>query len=118
MKNMRKPEMDVIRFSCSDIVAASTRTVSWSGLEDTVNGNNNITFNGKTYTISTSTAGRNMRTDLAAYFNDPSLAEDQGNDKVYFGSTPLSKIVNSGTSRPGMDGIYVYDGNKKFSKKQ
>ena len=119
---MKKPEIDVIRFSGSDVVAASTRTLTWSNAEDNNSNNNLITFGNYSYTIHSSTQSdyNQFRTDLASYFEDPTL-KSAGRSNIMFGSNSLNRYTGGANITDG-DGTFVYDGkvgsNWVFSKKQ
>lgn len=111
---MKKPEIDVIRFECGDIVAASSKTVSISGIKNYGANDNYISFNNKDYLL-TSSNMTDMRKDLASYFEDDSLTSGS-NGTIKFGSNGLNSVVDAATSRDGWDGTYKYDGNKVFTK--
>ena len=116
---MKKPEIEVIRFECGDIVAASSgiKTLTWSGLEDTTGNNNYVSFNGNTYLVqnSASTEFKTMKSDLADYFEDPNL-KSASNSYIIFGDHNLNSFIGSTSVRSGADGTYKYDGNKVFTK--
>ena len=115
---MKKPEIDVIRFECSDIVAASSgiKTLTWTGLEDSTKVNNYVSFGGKSYNIqnSSDTEFKNMKNDLGDYFEDAAL-KNAFNDSIKFGSYNLNNFLGNYAS-DGADGKYRYDGNKIFTK--
>ena len=116
---MKKPEIDIIRFECSDIVAASSgvKTLTWTGLEDNKGNNNYVSFGGNTYLVKSSsdTEFKNMKNDLGDYFEDATLKNALNSD-IKFGSNSLNSLIGSTTIRTGADGTYVYDGNKIFTK--
>lgn len=115
---MKKPEIDVIRFECSDIVAASSgiKTLTWTGLEDSTKVNNYVSFGGKSYNIqnSSDTEFKNMKNDLGDYFEDAAL-KDAFNSDIIFGNYSLNSFLGNKAS-DGADGTYVYGGNKAFTK--
>lgn len=117
-----KPEMEVIRFNETDVIAASTRTITWSNTEDGNSKNNLATFGNYSYTVSSSSSSdyNQFRADLASYFGDPTL-EDAGRSNILFGSNSLNRYTG-GTSITDGDGTFVYDGkngnNWYFSRKQ
>lgn len=116
---MKKPEIDVIRFECSDIVAASSgiKTLTWTGLEDNTGNNNYVSFGGNTYLVQNSASDefKTMKSDLATYFDDADLGK-VSNSYIKFGNYNLNSFVGSTTIRSGADGTYRYDGNKVFTK--
>ena len=116
---MKKPEIDVIRFECSDIVAASSgiKTLTWTGVEDKIGNNNYVSFGGNSYLVnnSASTEYKNMRSALADYFEDATL-KDASPSYIKFGSYNLNIFTGNTTAHAGGDGTYVYDGNKVFTK--
>ncbi len=116
---MKKPEIDVIRFECSDIVAASSgvKTLTWAGVEDKVGNNNYVSFGGNSYLVQSSSSNefKTMKSDLADYFGDSTLANASNSD-IKFGDHNLNIFIGNTTPRVGGDGTYVYDGNKVFTK--
>lgn len=116
---MKKPEIDVIRFECSDIVAASggIKTLTWTGVEDTTNNNNYVSFGGNSYLVQNSSSDefKTMKSDLANYFGDSTL-ENASNSDIKFGEHNLNIFIGNTTPRVGGDGTYRYDGNKIFTK--
>ena len=116
---MKKPEIDVIRFECSDIVAASSgiKTLTWTGVEDKIGNNNYVSFGGNSYLIQSSSSDefKTMKSDLANYFGDSTL-ENASNSNIKFGDHNLNIFIGNTTPRVGGDGTYRYDGNKIFTK--
>ena len=117
---MKKPEIDVIRFECSDIVAASSgiKTLTWTGLEDKIGNNNYVSFGGNSYLIQSSSSDefKTMRSDLADYFGDDEL-ETTTRSNIKFGNKyTLNSFIGNTTALTGADGTYRYDGNKIFTK--
>ena len=115
----KKPEMEVIRFECSDIVAASSgiKTLTWTGVEDKNGNNNYVSFGGNSYLVKNSNDDefKTMKSDLADYFEDSTL-KSASNSSIQFGEHNLNIFVGNTTPRVGGDGTYVYDGNKVFTK--
>lgn len=111
--------MTVVRFSGNDVIATSSpvKTITWTGLEDKVSNNNYASFDGNDYLIQSSTSAefKTFKSDLANYFEDPSLA-NAGNGAITFGSYTLNSFIGSQSVRDGADGKYVYQGNNKFVK--
>ena len=117
---MNKPEADVIRFSSSDVVAASALTMTWSQFGDNKKANGIVNYNGQTYNISSSANVNSFINDLS---NSGTGAN--GNTNVYWSansgddhtvSSLLSKEVTNGIQDPNWNGTYVYE-NGIFTKK-
>ena len=117
MKNMRKPDMEVIRFNEVDVIAASSvvKTVSWSGLSDGNQANNYININGTDYVAASAMRDANtIKTALADYFEDSSL-KSAGYSSILFGSKSLGDLCGVRNDSDS-EGVYIYKGNLQFTK--
>lgn len=101
MSMMRTPEMDVIRFKEADVIVASggaTKSISFSNFNDDIANNSTISFNGKSYLIST--LGMDMggmdtfREDFNAYFGT-NYTNQEMNYVTFNGVTLASIYVNN-----------------------
>ncbi|MBP3810775.1 MAG: hypothetical protein ILA15_08655 [Clostridiales bacterium] len=114
MSKMRMPEMSVVRFNESDVIVASSLTVS--NAADGGAHNLTVTRDGKTIFY-------NGQYD--AYLNDMSKyyeTTSQGSYLFYFGGNDpvsldgLRESDNNGTDYAGVDGDYYYDGQGIFRR--
>ena len=117
---MKKPEADVIRFSGSDVVAASALSMTWSQFGDGQKANGIVKYNGQTYDITSSA-------NVDSFINDLSNSGTgaNGDTIVYWSATSgddhsvsslLNKEVANGIQDSNWNGIYVYE-NGIFTKK-
>ena len=120
MKNMRKPDMEVIRFSCSDVVAASgPDKMIWSGLGDGKKANAKVSYNGQNYDITSSDNVTSFINDLSSSGIGASgntyVKYDANEGDYHTVSSLLTKEVDSGIGNSAWNGTYVYT-NGKFIK--
>ncbi len=117
---MKKPEVDVIRFSGCDVVAANALTMTWSQFGDNIKTNGKVQYNGQTYNITNSANVNSFISDLT---NSGTGAN--GNTYVKWSPTAanqhtvsslLSKEVKDGLGDSNWSGTYVYE-NGIFTKK-
>ena len=106
---MKKPEADVIRFSSSDVIAAS---VVLSKFYDGVANNNTFSFNGKNYIVSDTDTFKSFRSDLADYVGDSGLATKNSND-IFFDGKSVTGIFKN--DHKNTDGVYTYNGEGTYS---
>ena len=106
---MKKPEADVIRFSSSDVIAAS---VVLSKFYDGVANNNTFSFNGKNYIVSDTDTFKTFRSDLADYVGDSDLKNKNSNE-IYFGGKSVTGIFKN--DHNNTDGTYTYDGTGTYT---
>lgn len=110
---MKKPEIEVIRFECSDIVAAS---ITLFGLGNADTKDNRFTFG--TYNF----VGANyntIKTAMADYF-DPKFSDVASSDVLFINGTKQGRLTNiaSGKNLDGWDGTYEWNtGTYTFTKK-
>ena len=116
MSKMRMPEMDVVRFQESDVIVASSNSISLNLFGDGVNGNGYVTYLGQNYG-NLQTAG-----DLSSFysaFNKDHGTSIGGTTNIGYkgGMTNFDGLqsIDNTTSTSGIDGPYVWNGNE-FAK--
>ena len=117
---MKKPEIDVIRFSGSDVVAASgLKTLTISGMGNAAANDNTFEFGEYTYTNMTSNKIEPMTNDMSSYF-DANITKSTNVINENNKSAVLNTLGTGGTSATdGFNGIYVYEnGSFVFLKKK
>ena len=113
----KKPEMEVIRFECSDIVAASsgTKTLTISGMGNTVSNDNRFVFGTYDYTYGTTgVSSTTVRNSLSNYFEDD-FSKVTASNLIFYNedkskSTNLNILWGGQTTTAGFNGKYEYDG--------
>ena len=115
---MKKPEIDVIRFECSDIVAASSgaNTITLSGMGNDTSSDNGFAFG--TYNF----VGANyntIKTAMADYF-DAGFSDVESRDVWFNNGTKKARLTNLATGKnlDDWNGTYEYvSGTVTFTKK-
>ena len=112
---MNKPGVDVIRFSGSDVVAASvTKSFQMLGASNSVANDITITLNdgSYTYTNNGNQSTNNLYNNLGYYFG-ASVNSKTELDRPNIGSASILSLIKSdqeGTSR-NFDGTYTWNGS-------
>ena len=107
----KKPEMEVIRFECSDIVAAS---ITLFGMGNADGSDNGFAFG--SYNL----VGKDpatIRNAMADYFDDGFSSAANG-DVTFKNGTKTARLTglyNGKESTDGFNGIYEYDGQGTYS---
>ena len=110
MSKMIRPEMSVVRFKEADVIVASGLTMTWSNFGDGTAKNGVVTFNGKDYTISDTTAISNLYNDMGVKRTAGLENRDGTVDKSI--NTVLNlELSGDGVSSKAWNTTYVYDAN-------
>lgn len=130
----QKPEMEVIRFECNDIVAASgyvpgTKTMMLSNFNDGIKSNGIINYNGTDYVINNTNAGnapgmaaRNaidgLNSQYFGLYDSDRTQFKNGNTKITMYT--LGSAESDGTGyNVDINGIFEYDSSLAgFIRKQ
>ena len=117
---MKKPEIDVIRFECSDIVAASSgaKTLTISGMGNAAVSDNNFKFGDNDYSYGkTGQTTNDVRLALGNYFGDD--FSKKLNSGIIFdnGSSTLNlnALYGGQSTTSGFNGTYSYDGTCTYT---
>jgi hypothetical protein len=115
---MKKPEVDVIRFSCSDVVAASSPTMTWSKFGDNTAKNGIVNYNGQTYTIDSADSITSLYTAMSGIGVTDSTRIDNNtsNEKMKAVLNLEAGGRENGVRSPLWNGTYIYE-NGVFTKK-
>ena len=112
---MKKPEADVIRFSGSDVVAASTKSFYMTGANNSTEKDLTIIFNDGSYTYINN--GSQTRTklyeNLTSYFGVSNDVTGYTVLKKSSNTSNFGTVLNSddaGESK-SYDGTYIWDGS-------
>ncbi|PWJ70814.1 hypothetical protein B0O40_0663 [Ruminococcaceae bacterium R-25] len=116
---MKKPEADIIRFSSSDVVAASSiaNTMMWAGFGDGTPKNGTVSYDGQTYTIDSDASIDSLYNAMSALGVKSSTKIDDGAGeqrmKTILG---LEVTKEEGVGSKRWNGTYIYE-NGMFTKK-
>ena len=121
MSKMKMPEMSVVRFNESDVIVASAPAGTWIRLVKFGDGEQNtatITRGGNVIFSNIHSQGF----DPADYQLDDFTRYGGGYTFQTNGAGPVSlngliEMDNTGSTNPGVDGYYEWDGNGTFSYK-
>lgn len=122
---MKKPEADVIRFSGSDIVAASTlaTTMNWTNFGDNTVRNGVVSYNGQTYTIDSADSIRNLYNAMSGLGVNSSTKVDNTDKNEKMSSVLKIEAgigatgTDIGVKSPLWNGTYEYNSvNNIFTK--
>ncbi len=115
---MKKPEVDVIRFSCSDVVAASAPTMTWDQFGDNTVKNGIVIYNGQTYTIDSADSITSLYTAMSGIGVTDSTRIDNNtaNEKMKAVLKIEAGGRENGVNSPRWNGTYIYE-NGVFTKK-
>ena len=113
---MKKPEADVIRFSGSDVVAASTKSFDMTGVNNNTAQDLTIKFNDGSYTfINNGNQTRNdLYSNLSSYFGTNVDVDGYTSlNRPGASSSNLATVLNADNngSSKSYDGTYTWDGS-------
>ena len=114
---MKKPEADVIRFSGSDVVAASAPTMTWSQFGDNTAKNGVVSYDGQTYIIDSADSITSLYSAMSGIGVTDSTKIDNNNSTERMKSVLNLEVVREdGVRSPLWNGTYIYE-NGVFTKK-